>query len=82
MWYLQGMFDDEKKTVQVLYYGRFPNDTGAKHPVIDIGTRIDFDETEGRIATTVRFREATYTITNPAYIFSYRDEAQIKWKIW
>lgn len=73
MWYLCGSFDEEAKTVRIHYHERWHKwDDAGNHPVSEIGG-FRIVEGNGRVATAVRVGEITYAVTNPLYVFDYKD---------
>lgn len=76
-WYLCGDFNEIEKTVYVYYYDRWHKyeDRGSKHPRAEwLKTgRLDVIESDGRIAVAISLENVKYTITNPKYVFDYRD---------
>jgi hypothetical protein len=76
-WYLCGDFDATNKTVHIYYYDRWHKyeDRGSNHPRAEWpkNGRLEIMEGEHRIAYGVKLEGIEYLVTNPAYIFSYRD---------
>ena len=76
MWYVQGDFNEEEKTVHIFFHERWHKYDDAKHPKCEDRPRfprIRFTEAEGRIATSLFVDGIDYKITNPKYIFDYKD---------
>lgn len=76
-WYLCADYDTEKKTCHIFYYERWHKyeDRGSKHPKHERASgyiRI-LEEKETRIVYGVRLDDVEYLVTNPAYIFDYKD---------
>lgn len=75
-WYLQGDFNAGDKTVHIYFYERWHKYEyrGSGHPAnAEYVPGFKILETEAREVYGVRLDETEYLVTNPAYIFSYRD---------
>lgn len=75
-WYLQGMFNEEDKTVHVLFHTRWHLDRDVKHPKTTPGTtycQTIEDGTPQRNLIEVKVGDVVYTVANPKNTFAYND---------
>lgn len=77
-WYWCGRFDEVAKTVHVFYHERWHKweNRGSRHPQHETGrTWIEtLEASDGkRTLIALRVNGVEYAVTNPAYIFDYRD---------
>jgi len=76
-WYLCGDFDDEEKTVHIYYHDRwhkYENQGDSNHPAnAEWTTRMTLLEDGKREVYGVRLEQTEYLVTNPGYVFGYKD---------
>jgi len=81
-WYLNATFDEANQLVTIHFYGRFHKYDDARHPKAEAlrADRMWIIEAPGaeRIAASVMLERVEYTVTNPAYVFSYRDASRLE----
>lgn len=81
-WYLEARLNEAEKTAHILLHHRFHH--GDRQPKTTSHDSFDLIENSDRTVTGLKVRafnnsiggpreETTYTVTNPAYIFSYKD---------
>jgi len=76
-WYLQGKFNEENKTVHVLFYGRWHKYETPKHPLWERCngfwmTEATVDGVQ-RVLIAIHANGIEYKVSNPQYVFKYRD---------
>lgn len=71
--YLCADFNEQTKECHVYYYERWHKYESDKHPKCEIVTWFDKKEDSNRVLQSVKFNGIVYKVTNPKYIFDYKD---------
>ena len=75
--YLQGRFDDESKTVHILFYDRWHKYDQPRHPVYQEGP-MEVMEDGKRVVYGIKVAGVEYLVTNPTDVYTgYRDFSEL-----
>ena len=77
-WYLCGTFNEDTKTVEVHYYERWHKYDNPKHPIAENIKWFRISENSERVIQSLRLDDTVYTVTNPKYIFDYKDFSHLE----